>query len=74
VVRASQCPFVQDAEDIVRDYAGEKGIQFKAVELRTAREVREEAPSPYGIFNIVHNGKLISYHYLLKKDLDKVFA
>jgi hypothetical protein len=74
VVRASQCPFVQDAEDIVRNYAVERGMPFKAVELKTAREVQEKAPSPYGIFNIVHDGKLISYHYLLKKDLDKVFA
>jgi len=74
VVRANQCPFIQDAEDIVREYAGQNGMQFRSVILQTAAEVRERAPSPYGVFNLVKNGELISYHYLLKKDLDKVLA
>ena len=40
VVRANQCPFIQDAEDIVREYAGQNGMQFRSVKLQTAAEIR----------------------------------
>lgn len=31
----------------------------------------DAAPPPYGVFSIVYNGKLLSHHYLLEKELLK---
>jgi hypothetical protein len=39
------------------------------VDLESAAQVRRLSPSPYGVFGIVLEGQLISYHYLLEKDL-----
>lgn len=69
VFRAGQCPYIEDAVNTVVEAAAEKGIACQQVLLTSAKEVQQQAPSPYGVFSIVHNGQLLSYHYLLKKDL-----
>ncbi len=71
VFYSGQCPYISDAVQTIKDYALEKELAFKALELKSAAEVREKSPSAYGVFSIVFNGKLLSYHYLQKKDLDK---
>lgn len=71
VIRSPQCPYVPDATNIVSETAEKLGIQYKTVELRSAEEVRELSPSAHGVFSIVYNGRLLSYHYLLSKDLIK---
>ena len=69
VVRSAQCPYIPDATETVLMAAGELGIKSRVVELKSSREIRERAPSPYGVFSIVYNGSLLSYHYLLPKDM-----
>jgi hypothetical protein len=69
VIRSPQCPYIPDATDTVLETARELGVQSRVVELKNAQEVREQTPSPYGVFSIVHNGRLLSYHYMLPKDL-----
>ena len=49
----------------------ERGFKSRVVELTSCKNVREKAPSPYGVFSIVRNGRLLAYHYLLPKDLKK---
>jgi hypothetical protein len=50
------------------DAAARRKIRACVVELRSAREVQTLSPSPYGAFNIVLDGKLVGYHYLLEED------
>lgn len=69
VFRSDQCPYIEDAAGTVREAAEEKSIPYREVVLNSARQVQEQAPSPYGVFSIVYNGKLLSYHYMLPKDL-----
>jgi len=69
VIRSPQCPYIPDATDTVLKTARELGITCQVVELKSSQEIREKAPSPYGVFSIVYNGRLLSYHYLLPKDL-----
>lgn len=69
VFRTDQCPYIEDAARTVREAAEEKGIGFREIVLSSARQVQEQAPSPYGVFSIVYKGKLLSYHYMLPKDL-----
>jgi ribosomal protein S18 acetylase RimI-like enzyme len=73
VIRSDQCPYIPDATTAVLDFAKERGITSRVIELKSCQDVRDLAPSPYGVFSIVHNGRLLAYHYLLPKDLVKMF-
>ncbi len=69
VVRSDQCPYIEDATTTVLDVAKRANIKSRVVDLESADQVRQLSPSPYGVFGIVLDGQLISYHYLLEKDL-----
>jgi GNAT superfamily N-acetyltransferase len=68
VLRSDQCPYLEDATNTLMEAAAEKGIRSRVVELKTATEARSLSPSPYGVFNIVLDGRLLSYRYLLKEE------
>jgi len=70
-VQTDQCPYIPDATRAVLEVAEARGLAARVVELSSSQQVRECAPSPYGVFQIVYDGRLLSYHYLLPKDLDK---
>ncbi len=69
VVYADQCPYVPNAVSHAREIFEQRGISTKAVKLESSAEVRAKSPSPYGIFGIVYNGELFTYHYIGKKEL-----
>jgi N-acetylglutamate synthase-like GNAT family acetyltransferase len=69
VIHSHQCPYIPDATNHVLKTAEELGIQSRVIELKSSQDVRKRAPSPYGVFSIVYDGRLLSYHYLLSKDL-----
>lgn len=71
IIRSDQCPYIDDAVNILWETANEVGIENRAIELRNCQDVRNLAPSPYGVFNVIYDGKLMSYHYLTKKDFLK---
>lgn len=48
-----------------------KIIDVKTFELKNSKELKEKSPSAFGIFNIIYNGSLLSYHYLTSKQLLK---
>jgi len=68
-IRSDQCPYIDAAVNAAIETARELGIKSKTIELRTSEDVRNISPSPYGVFQIVYNGKLLTYHSLGKKDL-----
>jgi len=71
VIRSDQCPYINAAVKAALDAAGELGIRTKVVELKSSEDVRRLSPSPYGVFTMVYDGKLVSYHGLAKKELMK---
>ena len=71
VFRTDQCPYLDDAVKHAAAFAKTQGLPFKEVELTSAADVRKLSPTPYGVFAIVKDGALWSYHYLLAKDLEK---
>jgi len=71
VIRTSQCPYIEDATNLALKYAATKGITARVATFQSAQEVQEQSPSPYGVFGIVLNGRLLSYHYLQGKDFDQ---
>ncbi|MBN1259676.1 MAG: GNAT family N-acetyltransferase [Anaerolineae bacterium] len=68
ILRTDQCPYIPDAVTLAQEAAAENGIPARVVTYESAAEVQAHAPSPYGVFNLVYDGQLLSYHYLLKKD------
>ncbi|WP_299395117.1 hypothetical protein [Pelagibius sp.] len=71
VFRSDQCPYLDNAVQIVADYAADKGMAFRQIEMTSASEVRRLSPTPYGVFAIVKDGELLAYHYLSPKELAK---
>ncbi|UCG84742.1 MAG: GNAT family N-acetyltransferase [Gemmatimonadota bacterium] len=69
VVRSDQCPYIEDATATALAAAEQAGIASRVIDLTSAAEVRQLSPTPYGVFGIMLDGRLISYHYLLHKDL-----
>ena len=69
IFRSDQCPYLEDAVNYFNETANELNLSIKVIELKNAKEIRELAPTAYGVFNVVYDGKPFSYHYLLKKDI-----
>jgi L-amino acid N-acyltransferase YncA len=69
VVRTDQCPYLDRCASDMRELAAERGLTFREVHLPDAATVQAVSPSPYGVFAILHEGRLLSYHPLLKKQV-----
>ena len=69
VVYANQCPYIDNAIQIVTGTAAERGIETRAVKLESSRQVQDAAPSAYGVFGVVYNGQLLTYHYVTQKEM-----
>jgi N-acetylglutamate synthase-like GNAT family acetyltransferase len=72
VFYSDQCPYISDAISVIQKFATERGKKSNVVKLENSEDVREITPSPYGLFSVVYDGKLLAYHYLLPKDLVKM--
>jgi hypothetical protein len=68
VIRSDQCPYIDNAVQAALEAAAELGIQTRVVELEDGQEAQRSAPSAYGVLNMVHDGKLLTYHMCSKKD------
>jgi len=76
LVYADQCPWHEKSVEALMHVAMDFGIDLKVTRLKTALEAKN-APSGYGVFNLLHDGKLLEDHYLsatrfrniLKKEL-----
>ncbi len=69
VLRAGQCPYLESAISGYTQMAKEIGVPIRDIILKSADEVRQKAPSAYGIFNLVYNGRYIGDQYLDKDTL-----
>jgi len=72
VVHADQCPYNEYGVQIVEDVGRQRGLDTRVVKLTSSQEARERAPSAYGIFNVVYDGELITYHYEAEKTLARL--
>jgi GNAT superfamily N-acetyltransferase len=72
IVYADQCPYMPNGVEYAVDQFAARGIEAKTVKLESSVEVRAKSPSAYGVFGIVFNGRLLSYHYLGKKELRRL--
>lgn len=64
VLRSFQCPYVDIATQNVLEGAAVLGIKAEVRDLETREELMELSPTPYGIFAVIYQGKLVTYHRL----------
>ena len=76
LIYADQCPWHEKSVVALLNTAMDYDIDLKITKLETAQEAKN-APSGYGVFSLLHDGKLLEDHYLsatrfrniLKKEL-----
>ena len=59
ILAADQCPMVPKCVADIAEVARTLGLKPKVVRIRTA-EASRELPTPYGMFSIIYEGKLIA--------------
>ena len=59
ILAADQCPYVANSVERISQAARALGLTPKVVRIRSAKASRE-LPTPYGMFSIVYDGKLIA--------------
>jgi GNAT superfamily N-acetyltransferase len=65
IVYSAQCPMLPKSVNDLSEMAAEHGLDLKVTVLNSAREA-QNAPSYYGVFNLVWNGQLLADHYVSK--------
>lgn len=60
---ADQCPWHEKSVNDIRQTALESGITLKVKKISSAEEARN-GPSGFGVFSLLHNGKLLEDHYI----------
>ncbi len=60
---ADQCPWHNKSVEALREVAKETGIELKIKKITNKQEAKN-APSGFGVFSLLHNGKLLEDHYL----------
>ena len=65
IVYAAQCPMLPKSVKDLSEMAAEHDLELRVTMLRSAREA-QNAPSYYGVFSLVWNGRLLSDHYVSK--------
>lgn len=76
LVYADQCPWHEKSAFDLLNTAMDYGIDLKVTKIETAEQAKK-APSGFGVFNLLHDGKLLEDHYIsatrfkniLKKEL-----
>ena len=73
---ADQCPWHEKSVEAILNVAMDHDVHIKVAKINTAQEAKH-APSGFGVFNLLYNGKLLEDHYIsasrfrniLKKEL-----
>ena len=65
IVFSAQCPMLTKSVSDLSEMAAEFGLKLKVTVLKSAREA-QNAPSYYGVFSLIWNGRLLADHYVSK--------
>ncbi|MEK8213154.1 GNAT family N-acetyltransferase [Paenibacillus sp. FSL L8-0463] len=64
ILRSDQCPYIEVATANVLEAAAALNIKAEVIHMDSREKMMELSPTPYGVFNVIYNGELISYHRL----------
>lgn len=63
VIYSRQCPWVARFMEEVKPILVKESLEPTVIEIRIAKQV-QNAPSLYGVFNLIYNGKLLADRYI----------
>ncbi|MBT8462604.1 MAG: hypothetical protein KJO44_08810 [Gemmatimonadetes bacterium] len=63
LVYSNQCPMLPKSVDALVEMAAARGLELK-VHVIDSPKAAQRAPSHYGVFNLVWNGRLLADHYV----------
>jgi GNAT superfamily N-acetyltransferase len=73
IIRSDQCPCIAKFTGDIQATSKELGIRAKVVELQNCKQA-QNAPSAYGVFNIVYDGELIADHPISAKRFSNIMS
>ncbi len=62
VFKSDQCPFIQDGVINLKAAAHELGENVNIIELDDYDMAQQKSPTPFGVFTVIYNGEIITYH------------
>ena len=62
IVYSRQCPWVARCIEEIKPILAKEKLNPEIIEIKTAQEA-QNAPSAYGVFNLIYNGKLLADRY-----------
>ncbi|MUG65096.1 GNAT family N-acetyltransferase [Paenibacillus campinasensis] len=71
ILKSDQCPYIQDAVTTIVEVAQERNIPIQVMDMESSGDA-QHAVSAYGSFNVIYNGKLLTYHPVTKRELYKL--
>jgi len=63
LVYSDQCPMLPKSVNALSEMAAERGLELK-IHVLDSPTAAQQAPSYYGVFNLVWNGRLLADHYV----------
>ncbi len=66
LIYSNQCPYFYQSVNFIKEVSEEYGIQIEVIEVNNYKDA-QTAPSLYGVFNLLYNGKMIAEHYISEK-------
>lgn len=73
ILYSKQCPWVARLIAQMQPVLDKNGIKAEISEIKTTKEA-QAAPSIYGVFNLVHDGKLLSERYISATRLQNIIT
>ncbi len=73
VIYSNQCPYHIKSAYEVSEYCAQFGIDVNVKEISTAKQA-QKAPTPFGAFWIVYDGKLVADHYVSKGRMKNILS
>lgn len=74
ILYADQCPYMPDAVNGAVSIFTERGIRTRIIKLETLEELQVLSPTPYGVFGIVLDGKVLGYTYMGNREVRELDA
>ncbi|MCC7506361.1 MAG: hypothetical protein IT259_13725 [Saprospiraceae bacterium] len=71
LVYANQCPWHQKSVVDLQQCAAEHGIDLQVTELKTPADA-QAAPSGYGTFSLIKDGRLLEDHYISRTRFENI--
>lgn len=71
ILRTNQCPYLDIATQNAVEAAESVNIPPNIINIKDRAEMMELSPTPYGVFNVVFEGELVSFHRMTPRSFAK---